>query len=79
MSAGFEKLNSAGILLMIKEIVNDKNSWTEVLVIIAGSMWIIDLILSLILFKKCMKTNTLMHYGKLMRKEPERVKVFINE
>ena len=79
MTAGFEKLNSAGILLMIKEIINHRHTWTETLVIISASMWTIDLISSLILFKKCLKTNTLMHYGKLLRKEPEKVRIFVNE
>lgn len=70
MSAGFTVLDSAGVLLMIKEIVSANKSLGEILIIITASMWVINVIASLILFKKCFKTNTLIHYGKLIKKDP---------
>eukprot|EP00483_Globobulimina_turgida_P009601 UN09620 len=58
MCLGFTKLNSAGVILMVKEIIND-HGVTEYSVIISTIMWIIDIIASLILFKKCFRTHTL--------------------
>ena len=70
MCLGFNSLNSAGILLMIKQIVKKKDI-TEVLVCIAASIWIINVILSLILYRKCFKIHTVIQYTKLIKKDPK--------
>eukprot|EP01083_Nonionella_stella_P124642 376504_1 len=71
MCTGFVTLNSAGVLLMIKQIINKHSAFYKILVVITTSMWCIDLIATLMLFRKSFKLNAMVQYGKLLIKDPK--------
>ena len=56
--------------LMVKELVNKKGV-VKVMAIITTCMWCLDLIWSVILYKRCFRIHTLIQYGKLIKRDPK--------
>jgi hypothetical protein len=70
MSLGFTALSSAGLLIMLREVVSDSS--TKTLFIIPTACWLMDFLFSIFLFKKCFDVHNRILYAQLMKQQNSR-------